>query len=231
MDAEPAARKQQKRDHARTMNTASHVPHKVGRRRSAASHQAILQATLELFAEVGLAGLSIEGIAERASVGKTTIYRRWSAKEDILSDALYLLRGGSPLPDTGNIREDLLYLARGSQELYGREPFVAKLFTKMMAELKTNPRASQAFVQKVIAPRIVEFRPIVERAQARGEVRADLEAGFILLDIFLSLVLGSLFAEFIDPDAPRIYSPEITVDVLLRGIGAAPDALASPPGK
>jgi AcrR family transcriptional regulator len=199
----------------------------MGRRRSAASHQAILQATLELFAEVGLAGLTIEGIAERAGVGKTTIYRRWSSKEDILSDALYLLRGGNPLPDTGNIRDDLLYLARGSQEVYSIEPFMAKLFTKMMAELKTNPRVSRAFVQKVIGPRIAEFRPIVERAQARGEVRADLEVGFILLEIFLSLVLGSLFAEFIDPDAQHVYSPEITVDVLLRGISTAHDPLAS----
>jgi len=99
---------------------------------NAASHQAILQATLELFAEVGLAGLSIEGIAERA--------------------------------------------------------------------------------------------------QARGEVRADLEAGLILLEIFLSLVLGSLFAEFIDPNAQCIYAPETTVDVLLRSIGTAPGALAYEPG-
>jgi AcrR family transcriptional regulator len=213
------------------MNTVGPMPYKGGRRRSAASHQAILKATLELFADVGLAGLSIEGIAERAGVGKSTIYRRWSAKEDILSDALYLLRGGNPLPDTGHIRDDLLYLARGSQELYAREPFMAKLFTKMMAEFKTNPRVSQAFVQKVIAPRIAEFRPIVERAQVRGEVRVDLDAGFILLEVFLSLVLGSLFVEFIDPDAQRIYAPEIAVDVLLRGIAADPEALASAPGK
>jgi AcrR family transcriptional regulator len=231
MHDEPATREQQKRDRVSTMNTAGPMPYKAGRRRSAASHQAILKATLELFADVGLAGLSIEGIAERAGVGKTTIYRRWSAKEDILSDALYLLRGGNPLPDTGSIRDDLLYLARASQELYAREPFMAKLFTKMMAELKTNPRVSQAFVQKVIAPRIAEFRPIVERAQVRGEVRVDLDVGFILLQVFLSLVLGSLFVEFIDPDAQRIYAPEIAVDVLLRGIAADPEALASTPGK
>jgi AcrR family transcriptional regulator len=208
------------KDTGSAMNTIDPVSHKTGRRRSAASHQAILQATLELFAEVGLTGLSIEGIADRAGVGKTTIYRRWSAKEDILSEALYLLRGGNPLPNTGNIRDDLLYLAKGSQELYGSDPFLAKLFTKMMAELKTNPRVSQAFVQKVITPRIEEFRQIVERAQARGEVRADLDPGYVLLQIFLSVVLGSLFAEFLDPDAQHIYTPERVVDTLLHGITA-----------
>jgi AcrR family transcriptional regulator len=202
------------------MNTANTTSHKTGRRRSEKSHQAILEATLELFAEEGLAGLSIEGIAQRAGVGKTTIYRRWSAKEDIVSDALYLLRGGNELPDTGSIRDDLLYLAKGSLELYGGDPFMGKLFTKMMAELKTNPKVSQAFVEKVITPRLHEFRAIVERAQVRGEVRADLDPTFILLQIFLSLILGGLFVEFLDPAAQHLYRPDTVVDALLQGIAA-----------
>ena len=98
-------------------------------------------------------------VAQRAGVGKTTIYRRWSAKEDLVSDALYLLPGGNPLPDTGSIRDDLLYLAKSSLELYAGDPFMGKLFTKMMAELRTNPKVSQAFVDKVITPRLREFRP------------------------------------------------------------------------
>ncbi len=191
---------------------------KPGRQRSVQSHQAILEATLELFAEVGLQGLSIEAIAERAGVGKTTIYRRWSSKEDIINDALYLLRAGNPLPDTGHIRNDLLYLAQGSREFFTRDPFMGKLITKMIAELKTNPGISRAFVDKVITPRIQEFRQIVEHAQKRGEVRADLDATFILHLIFLSLVYGNLFIEFIDPDA-QVYEPETVVDALLRGIG------------
>ncbi|PWT71010.1 MAG: TetR family transcriptional regulator [Chloroflexi bacterium] len=215
---EPLAKKG---DHCAAMNQVNTPLHKPGRRRSAASHQAILQATLELFAEVGLAGLSIEALAERAGVGKTTIYRRWSAKEDILSDALYLLRGGNPLPDTGHMRDDLLYLARASRESYARDPFMGRLITKMMAELKTNPKISRAFVEKVIAPRIQEFRPIVERAQRRGEVREDLDATFILLLIFLTVVLGGLFIEFIDPEGQHVYAPETVVDTLLRGIAAA----------
>ncbi len=201
------------------MNEAEQTRRRAGRQRSAESHQAILEATLELFAEEGLAGLSIEAIAERAGVGKTTIYRRWSAKEDIVSEALYLLRGGNPLPDTGHFRNDLLYLAKGAQDLYARDPFTGRLITKLIAEMKTSPKISQAFVQKVIAPRIAEFRPMVVRAQQRGEVRADLEASFILLLLFPSLVLGSLFSEFIDPSAPYIYEPETVVDALLRGIG------------
>src|SRR5260370_35181701 len=75
---------------------------KAGRQRSAQSHQAIVDATLELFAEVGFQGLSIEAIAERAGVGKTTIYRRWSSQEDAINDAYDLLHTGSPVTNTGH---------------------------------------------------------------------------------------------------------------------------------
>jgi AcrR family transcriptional regulator len=53
-----------------------------GRPRSIQSHQAILQAKLELLAEVGFDGMSIEAITARARVGKTTVYRRYASKED-----------------------------------------------------------------------------------------------------------------------------------------------------
>ncbi len=122
------------------------------------------------------------------------------------------------LPNTGHIRDDLLYLARESQEFFARDPFMGKLITKLIAEIKTKPGIARGFADKVIAPRIQEFRHIVERAQERGEVRADLDATFILHLIFLSLVYGNLFVEFIDP-AARIYEPTTLVDVLLRGIG------------
>ncbi len=73
-------------DHRKTMNEPEQPIRKTGRQRSPQSHQAILEATLELFAEVGLQGLSIEAIAARAGVGKTTIYRHWSSKEDIINN-------------------------------------------------------------------------------------------------------------------------------------------------
>src|SRR6266566_4619906 len=100
------------------MNETEQMIRKAGRPRSAQSHQAILEATLALFAEEGLQGLSIEAIAERARVGKTTIYRRWSSKEDVIKDALNLFRADNPIPDTGNIRNDLLYIAKESRELF-----------------------------------------------------------------------------------------------------------------
>ena len=192
---------------------------KAGRPRSAQSHQAILEATLALFAEVGLQGLSIEAIAERAGVGKTTIYRRWSSKEDMIKDALELFRSGYPIPDTGNIRNDLLYIAKEARELFNRNPLMEKLIIKLMAEIKTKPEIYRAFYEKLVASRIQQFRQIIERAQERGELRPDLDATFILYLIFSSLVYGNIFTEVIDPDAQQFYEPEAAVDALLCGIG------------
>ena len=71
---------------------------------------------------------------------------------------------------------------------------------------------------------------VIERAQRRGEVRVDIDPGFILLQIFLNVVLGSLFAEFIDPDGKQIFTPEVVIDTLLYGISARPAISASTPG-
>jgi AcrR family transcriptional regulator len=201
------------------MNEPEQTIRKAGRPRSAQSHQAILEATLALFAEVGLQGLSIEAIAERAGVGKTTIYRRWSSKEDMIKDALDLFRSGYPIPDTGNIRNDLLYIAKEARELFNRNPLMGKLTIKLIAEIKTKPEIYRAFYEKLVAPRIQQFRQMVERAQERGELRPDLDATFILYLIFSSLVYGNIFNELIDPDAQQAYEPEAAVDALLCGIG------------
>ncbi|OLB62855.1 MAG: hypothetical protein AUH94_04320 [Ktedonobacter sp. 13_2_20CM_2_54_8] len=195
---------------------------KAGRPRSAQSHQAILEATLALFAEEGLAGSSIEAIAERAGVGKTTIYRRWPSKEDVIKDALTLFREDLPLPDTGNIRNDLLYIAKGSQELFNRNPLTGKLMTRLIAEIKTKPEIYHVFYEKLAAPRVQQFRQLVERAKARGELRPDLDTPFIVSLIFTSLVYSNIFTELIDPYAKSIYEPETAVDALLRGIGTQP---------
>jgi AcrR family transcriptional regulator len=192
---------------------------KAGRPRSAQSHQAILEATLELFAEVGLRGLSIEAIAEQAGVGKTTIYRRWSSKEDIIKDAFAMMRKGTDWVDTGNIREDLLYTLKKTRELFSNNPLIGKLVIKLLAENKTHPDIYRAFYDKLAAPRIYEFRQLVERAQARGELRQDLDTTFLLQLIFSALIYGSLFTDIIDPYAQHMYGPEATVDALLHGIG------------
>jgi Bacterial regulatory proteins, tetR family len=82
-----------------------------GRPRSEQAERAIIEATLDLLAEVGIAALSVEQVAARAGVGKATIYRRWPNKEALIIDAAASLK--SPLPDVPgrSISEDLKIIA------------------------------------------------------------------------------------------------------------------------
>ena len=88
-----------------------------GRPRSAKSHQAILKATLELLGEVGFESMSIEAISTRAGVGKTTIYRRYSSKEELVADAIESIRQDVVIPDTGNLWSDLDLLIENAAQI------------------------------------------------------------------------------------------------------------------
>jgi AcrR family transcriptional regulator len=80
---------------------------KRGRPRRADADEAILAATLELLSEVGVAGLSMDLLAQRAGVGKATIYRRWDSKEALILDTLRMMSTPIPVPDEGTVYDDL----------------------------------------------------------------------------------------------------------------------------
>ena len=83
-----------------------------GRPRSVAADEAILDAATDAFIELGWDGLTIEGVAARAGVGKTTIYRRYPCRLDLLlAAAERLAEEKGAAPDTGSLRGDLLGLA------------------------------------------------------------------------------------------------------------------------
>src|SRR6266700_3129165 len=81
---------------------------KAGSPSSVEAQQAILDATIKLLAEQGFDGMSIEEVAARAGVGKTTIYRWWDSKEALALEALQRLYAKRPITDTGNLRQDLI---------------------------------------------------------------------------------------------------------------------------
>ena len=82
-------------------------PRRAGRPRSAEADTAILAATVDLFVELGFDGMSVEAVAVRAGVGKTTIYRRWPTKEDLVIEAIAHLAPSTQMVDTGNTGDDL----------------------------------------------------------------------------------------------------------------------------
>ncbi|MEU6250579.1 TetR/AcrR family transcriptional regulator [Glycomyces sp. NPDC047010] len=147
--------------------------------RSARVRDAVRQATLVELAENGYGGLTMEGVASRSGVHKTTVYRRWGSPEGLIADALEL--AGSepwPIPDTGSLRDDL----RGIVELV-RSGFadpvagpIASAFVSAAVQGSGPAQALHAF----FASRHEQAAPVVERAIARGEVPPGTDAAELI---------------------------------------------------
>jgi AcrR family transcriptional regulator len=194
------------------------ISRKPGRPRSAQANQAILSATLEELTEVGYEALSIEAVAARAGVGKTTIYRRWPSKDELVIAATDTIRVQVPVPNTGNLRDDLLTLARGALEVGIAYPRIQQLFTRTLSEVKSKPEVFQVLVDRLIRPRIQGFIELVERAKARGEVRQDLETHLVL-----SIIMGPVVYEWVLGAIVNgfVATPDLAdqmVDAILHGI-------------
>ena len=101
---------------------------KSGRPRDPSADRMILQSALEVLTDLGYAGMSVEKVAKKAGVGKTTIYRRFSSKEELAAAALESLKDEiGPLPDTGDTRNDLVEMMLQSQQVFERGPAFAML--------------------------------------------------------------------------------------------------------
>lgn len=148
-----------------------------GRPRSEEADRAILRAAATLLAEVGFQAMSIEGIAERAGVGKTTIYRRYGSKEEILAAIVRAVHQNVPIPDTGSTREDLLAIAAAYREQTADSPAFPVL-RHMLSIALTDETVMAALRENVLLPRQRALRAILERGRERGEVRTDLDLNF-----------------------------------------------------
>lgn len=166
--------------------SAVHAPpeqtRRAGRPRSVQAHRAIIDATLEVFAEAGAEGLCIEKVAAKAGVGKATIYRRWPGKEDLLLDAISAMRSPLPKPKGESVREDLAALV----DAIGREssdPRRARQFALLLGEGAAYPRLLERYVETVVEPRREVVRSVLKRGVATGELRdeANVEAAVDML--------------------------------------------------
>jgi AcrR family transcriptional regulator len=192
---------------------------RAGRPRSMEAQQAILDAVLLLLATQGFDGMSIEEVATRAGVGKTTIYRWWDTKEALALEALQKLYARRPITDTGNLRQDLIAIFEDfARHMQKDEPLLENLSYKLLGDFKTHPELFQMFFSLVIEPRLQKFSQMIERAQERGELREDLDP-LMLFGLFSGpfcyrvLLSGKV--------APRSSNwPEQVVDAVLYGIAA-----------
>jgi AcrR family transcriptional regulator len=130
---------------------------------------AAIAATLAELAEGGYSALSLERVARRAGVHKTTLYRRWGTREELVLEAM-LERAGEHIsvPDTGSLRKDLLELAR-TAAANAASPEVAAMARAVAAEAPHDSKLAAAN-RRFWAERLALDAVIVERAIERGEV-------------------------------------------------------------
>jgi AcrR family transcriptional regulator len=123
------------------------VNKQVGRPRSTQSHQAILRATLELLAEVGFDAMSIEAIAAHAGVGKTTIYRRYTCKEELVADAIENVREEVLIPNTGNLWGDIDALIENAAQIT-LSPLGRQTVAMIISSASSNSQFAQIYWTK-----------------------------------------------------------------------------------
>lgn len=189
-----------------------------GRPRDARHDQAILEATLELLQEHGYRGVTIEGVAARAGVGRPTIYRRWPSKPAIVVAALVQsARLAVPVMDTGSLRRDLIAFQRHQVELMNA-PEARRVTAGLIADLADDPELADTYVSQYLAPRRATVWQVLQRGVDRGELDADVDFAFVY-----DLLVGPLFMRAVvwgqplEPDAA-----EKTVDVILAAFATSP---------
>src|SRR5215472_11978754 len=140
-----------------------------GRPLDATRDDAILQATLELVAEIGYDRLTIDAVAARARAGKATVYRRWPSKAELVAEACtcVVLEGLEP-PDTGSIRTDMIAIAENIWVRSGPVPRAA-VMAGLMSALLGNPDLRDAVQHTTRAPATV-VAPVIQAAVERGEI-------------------------------------------------------------
>jgi len=161
-----------------------------GRPRSRASHQAMLKAALELLSEVGFEAMSIEVIAARAGVGKTTIYRRYSSKYELVADAIESIREEVLIPDTGNLWSDIDALIENAAQIT-LTPLGKQTVAMIIGSASSNPGFAQIYWEKYLQPRRKSFAVIIERAKTRNEIPTDLDSDLVF-DTMSGIMLYAL---------------------------------------
>ncbi|GGP98673.1 TetR/AcrR family transcriptional regulator [Streptomyces roseolilacinus] len=156
--------------------------------RTARTRAAVRDAVLTGLGEHGYPGLTVEYVAERSGVHKTTLYRRWGGIEGLVADALDLAgEDGWTPPDTGDLEGDLRALAREVRDSFA-DPAAAAAPTAFVAAAFQSERAADA-LRAFYAERFARCEAVVERAVARGEAPAGTDAGAVVRAVSAPLFL------------------------------------------
>lgn len=150
--------------------------------------EAIRNAVLEELAAVGFSRMSIEGIARRAGVGKTAVYRRWKSKLHLVLDLIGAFAvDGLPVPATGSLYGDVRALLEVMSHVL-RHPVASAVIPDLLVEASRNPEIADAVRGALLDGQHRMAQGIVSDAVARGELPGEISPGHAL-----DLLIGPLY--------------------------------------
>lgn len=155
-----------------------------GRPRSNESEESILSVTLDLLVERGYRGVTINSVSSKAKVSKSTIYRRWESKEELILAAFDRMPALEP-PDTGNVEDDLVGIVK---QFIGfvQNTSLSTVLPILIGECANNPSLMEA-LDPLVERRREPTKGILQRAVERGELSAELD-----LDTMADIVIGPI---------------------------------------
>ena len=149
----------------------------MARPRSEDARRRVVDATVEALLAVGVEGATVEEIASRSGVAKSTIYRHFGSRAALMTDAVRSRVVEYPVPDTGALDSDL-------EEVFGRydrpeNRAVNELFPLLIDAARRDPEM-RSVMNEVLAERQRPLRAVLQSAQLRGEIAPDLDLGVAL---------------------------------------------------
>jgi AcrR family transcriptional regulator len=181
-----------------------------------------MEAVVSELADSGYAGTTVERVAARAGIAKTTIYRRWGGIDRLLAELMTEHAAAEvPVPDSGDLHSDLRALAHAVVDML-RDPPIRAAFGSMLAAGTLNPDAREV-LSGFLAGRIAMMTVIIDRAARRGEVPPGTDGAEVIRTMTV-LIYGRLFI-LGEPASPSLADSVAAI----VGSAAAGGSLLSPP--
>jgi AcrR family transcriptional regulator len=186
------------------------------RPRSARAHAAVLTATRELLRHGGLPTATIDAIAARSGVSKSTIYKHWPTRLAIAAEAFgEAMADATPIPDTGSVRDDLTTQVRQVSAFYASTD--GRVFAQLLAAGVNDPEGARYFREFFLDGRRESTRVLWQRAIDSGQANADTDT-----DTAADLLFGGLIYRLLNGNTPLTESHATAI------AGAALNGLLAP---
>lgn len=191
-----------------------------GRPPDLAKRQAILDATLELLAEVGYGSLTIDAVAKRAGSNRLLVYRVWDSKVVLVRDAIFGSADRLVVPDTGSLVEDLRDFL-GQLVDHMRLPAYVKGVPGLTVEMQNDPALFRETRRRYVKPAEDGLTTILGRAETRGELRQGAPDPWLLTRVVSGITTGLAQTELLSAE-------EITKLVVRAFLGGLLDSGEGP---